>query len=649
MLFRRSVVMTTRRSRGLQPRQEDIDGLRQRCAELEAELERAGSVEAQRPSVILENITDAFVALDHELRYVWVNAEAERLMGLARSQVLGQSMLALFPETVGSSLERKCREALARRLPQELEFYFAPHDRWYHNKIYLTPEGGLAVYWREITAEKRNELELRRQAAVLAQVHDALISTDLHGNITGWNEGACEIFGYDAGEVTGQDIALLYFDEERNRVWEDAIEPVLRRGSLNLEMRNRRKSGEECYVRLSLSLLRDEEQRPYGIIGVATDITRQVWAEQALRNSEERYRSLANAMPQIAYLGDKDGNVVFINDQARRYAGLAGEREGEGLKWLHTFHPEDAAGHFAHWKECLARGVEFERENRLRSAEGKYRWFLTRVLPIRDDGGNIVGWVGTSTDIHDHKAKEDALRASERDSRELVSGLTRANEELTHFAHVVGHDLRAPLRTVIGLTQVLSRANTERLDEQGRQLMTMITAAGLRMHKMLQDLLELAKVTQSEISQQVVCLEEALAEALQHLRSDIEEAGAVVTSDTLPQVACNQAQMVQLFQNLVGNALKYRKPGSAARVHISASSQGDEWIISVHDDGIGFQQEYAEQIFEVFQRLHGSEYSGTGMGLAICKHIVERHGGRIWATSRPGEGSVFAFSLPVKR
>jgi PAS domain S-box-containing protein len=867
-----------------------------KIAELESEIAHLRSEQGppkpasiQPPILVLDSITDAFVAFDKEFRYTWVNAEAARFIGKSREELLGRSVWELFPAVAGTVVEEKLREVLERQQPVEFENNYAPWNRWFYNRAYPTKEGGLAIYWREITEQKRLQEQLRRQALVLEQVHDSIIATDLDGRITQWNRGAEEMFGYEAGEVVGRHAALLYFEEDRAQVGPSIIERLRRDGQREIEMRGRRKSGEECYIRLSLSLLRDEAGQPYGMLGVSTDITAAKQAEKARRENEERYRSLVNAMPHVAYLTDAGGKATMLNEYWEQYTGVPA---GQALDfdWLSYVHADDAPGHAASIKSCVEAGECFEREYRLRNAAGEYRWNLARAVPVREADGVITQWVGTSTDIHAQKSAHEALRRSEerfrlasqavdgivydwdprtgivqrsgniekllgvtpdeaaatdqwwqervhpedaakstlnllsalppeqnnfetefrirhaaghwiyacergyivrdesgvpvrvvgstqdiserkrlerelefqanilrathdavialdeklcirycnaaaeraygvplsevigkplpamhgyawlapedegrclkdliergswqgeylhilRDGSQIVvnctvnvlspdagggmvsvirdvsarkrvelqvqkhaAQLARANEDLLHFAYAVSHDLQTPLRTVSSFSQLLGLKYKTKLDEEGVEFLNWIVEASARMTAMLRDLLQFTQVAGGEVQfNEDVPLEQPLATALTNLRSALDETGAVIARDPLPTVACDAGQLAQLFQNLVGNCLKYRKPDAAPAIRISAERSAEEWVIGVHDNGIGFDPKHAERIFRVFQRLHGAEFAGTGIGLTICKRIVERRGGRIWAEAKPGEGASFFFSIP---
>jgi light-regulated signal transduction histidine kinase (bacteriophytochrome) len=234
---------------------------------------------------------------------------------------------------------------------------------------------------------------------------------------------------------------------------------------------------------------------------------------------------------------------------------------------------------------------------------------------------------------------EDALR---RTAEELA----RSNEELQQFAYVASHDLQEPLRMVASYTQLLARRYRDRLDEDGLEFIGFAVDGATRMQGLIQDLLAYSRVGTRGDEFGPVSLEAALERGLANVKVGLEESQAVVTHDPLPTVHGDLGQLTQLFQNLVGNAVKFRGDEDP-RVHISAQRHGPEWLISVADNGIGIEPEYAERIFIIFQRLHGkTEYPGSGIGLSICKKIITRHGGKIWVDGRPGAGSTFCFTLP---
>jgi len=302
--------------------------------------------------------------------------------------------------------------------------------------------------------------------------------------------------------------------------------------------------------------------------------------------------------------------------------------------------------HPADFQQCIETFVtafnarrEFEMEYRLRRADGAYRWILDRGMPRYTPDGGFAGFIGSCTDITERKQAEDALARQARD-------LTRSNADLEQFAYVASHDLQEPLRMVTSYLQLLQRRYQGQLGEDADEFIAFAVDGATRMQRLIQDLLAYSRVgTQGEAFVPTDC-EQVLARVLSNLHMTLAESQAVVTHDPLPTVPADAAQIAQVLQNLLSNALKFRS-AEPPRVHVTATRQESAWVFAVRDNGIGLDPEYAERIFVIFQRLHGrTEYPGTGIGLAICKKIVERHGGRIWVDSRPGHGATFCFTLP---
>jgi light-regulated signal transduction histidine kinase (bacteriophytochrome) len=246
--------------------------------------------------------------------------------------------------------------------------------------------------------------------------------------------------------------------------------------------------------------------------------------------------------------------------------------------------------------------------------------------------------------IHDISERIRAKEELERTAAEL----RRSNEELEQFAYIASHDLQEPLRMVASYTQLLERRYAAQLDDVAREFIGYAVDGAKRMQQFISGLLRYSRVGTEARPLEDVNLDEAFAAAIANLRIAIEESGAKVESQPLPVVRGDPRQLIQLFQNLIGNALKFRKPGQPPLVEVRAGPDGDFWRFSVRDNGIGLDPRFSDRIFTIFQRLHTrDEYEGTGLGLAICKKIVERHGGRIWVESREGEGAAFFFTLPA--
>jgi light-regulated signal transduction histidine kinase (bacteriophytochrome) len=278
-------------------------------------------------------------------------------------------------------------------------------------------------------------------------------------------------------------------------------------------------------------------------------------------------------------------------------------------------------------------------ENAVLTKSGAVRVIAWHNTVLKDEEGNIVGTLSSGEDITERKKTEKELHT-------LTEELKRSNADLEQFAYSASHDLQEPLRSIEGFIRLLSKRYKGKLDVKADEFIEFTIEGVQRMQLLIKDLLEYSQIGTKNKNFSLVDISMPLALALANMQRSIEEKRAEVTYDTLPRVLADSSQLSRLFQNLIGNAIKFHGNRSP-NIHISAELKGEEWIFSVSDNGIGIDPENFERIFTVFQRLHAREkYEGTGIGLAICKKIVERHGGRIWVVSEPGKGTTFHFTLP---
>jgi PAS domain S-box-containing protein len=387
---------------------------------------------------------------------------------------------------------------------------------------------------------------------------------------------------------------------------------------------------------------RDAQGEPLYEIGIYDDITARKAAEDALRESEERFRETFElAGSGMAHVG-LDGRFVRVNRRLCEILGYpAEELIGKSVKQIS--HPDDRD--LTDAARARVRSSELavaHFEKRYLRRDGRAVWVDLAVALARDAHGAPLYEIAVFDDITERKHAEAALHEAHEE-------LKRSNAELEQFAYVASHDLQEPLRMVSSYTQLINRRYGERLDADAKEFMHYIVDGAARMKQLIEDLLAYSRVGTKGKEFREVELEAALKRAVANLRAAIEESGGAVTWDPLPRVCGDDVQLAQLFQNLIGNALKFRGPG-VPRVHVGAVEKGQEWEVCVRDNGIGIEPQYFERIFMVFQRLHTKgDYPGTGIGLAICKKVVERHGGRIWVESALGEGSRFHFTLPKNR
>ncbi|HEY6389747.1 MAG TPA: ATP-binding protein [Bryobacteraceae bacterium] len=356
--------------------------------------------------------------------------------------------------------------------------------------------------------------------------------------------------------------------------------------------------------------------------------------EEALREAEqarERFRFMAESMPQKIFTAAPSGDVDYFNRQWMEFTGLSFDQI-KSWGWTQFIHPDDIEENVRAWRKSIETGAPFHFQHRFRRADGAYRWHLSRAHAMRDDHGRISMWIGSNTDIHEQKEKEEELR--------------QANDDLQQFAYSASHDLQEPIRNVAVYSEVVAKRYQHLLDADGQQFLGFLTEGGRRLVTLINDLLAYTRAGIVESNTTAVDASAVLEHALASLAEAIRESDATVTYDPLPEVYMGQAHLQQLFQNLIGNALKYRKE-LPPRIHIAAGNHGAAWRFSVQDNGIGIDSQYKEKIFGVFKRLHRDQkYGGTGIGLAICQRVVERYGGRIWVESEPGKGATFFFTVP---
>ena len=366
----------------------------------------------------------------------------------------------------------------------------------------------------------------------------------------------------------------------------------------------------------------------------AADLIESKRAEAALMASERRFRELADAMPQIVWTAQPDGCVDYYNERWYELTGADRQTFGDA-SWEPAVHPDDRQKTREVYEDAIRTGQLYNIEYRLWDRQQKrWRWFVGRALPIRDGNGRIKKWFGTCTDIDEQKRVQEEFR--------------RANQDLEQFAFSASHDLQEPLRSIKIYSELLSQRYGSLLDKEGETFLRYLRNGATRMETLVRDLLEYTQVTRADKAVETGDARSALHKALSSLANLIQETSAVITTEALPALPVAEAHLQQLFQNLIGNALKYRSPERPPVVNVAAERQSGRWLFSVKDNGIGINPEYKETIFGIFKRLHTSdEYSGTGIGLAICQRIVDRYHGRIWVESEPGEGSTFRFTLPV--
>ena len=503
----------------------------------------------------------------------------------------------------------------------------------------------------------RRPLEL--YTALLETVSDAVLSLDGKGRVMLWNPAAEKMFGYRSDEVIGSNLADILVPERY-------AEPFARSFELStwkrdpealgpFEVEAKTRSGRLIDVEVSMSRRRIPGQVIHTM--VIRDVTRRKETDKSLRRSESLYRAIARNFPNGAvYVFDRDLRFQVAEGQNLILLGYSREQL-EGKTIWESLDEETLRIVEPRYRRVLA-GERLTYETRFRE-----RIMLSHYTPFRDEAGEVMGGLVVAVDITDRKQAEDALRKSQEELRALnesleariherTARLELLNKELQDFAFVASHDLQEPLRKIQAFGDLVIRRFHDSLSEEGRDYLSRMRAAAARMQMLLDSLLSYSRVTTKALPFGEANLAKILHEVLSDLEQEIRDAGASVEFTDLPVIQADATQMGHLLRNLVTNAMKFHPPGQAPRVRLDYRLEEDgNWIeLRVHDQGVGFEEKYLDRIFLPFQQLHRKdEYPGVGIGLAICKKIVDRHGGTITARSAPGKGSTFIVRLPCRQ
>ncbi len=668
-----------------------------------ADLVRAESQTADalgQLDAFLSNAPIGMAVFDPELRYVRVNEHLAHANGRAIGEHLGQRLTEVLPN-IGAQVPTDLQLALTSGRPimnREVVGRGADPTRvWQSSYFPVTAKGGrtigVGVVTQDVTERIAQERTIRdserRKAVMLETALDAIVSIDADSRVIEFNPAAERIFGFSRSEMIGQAMTNRLIPAVHRAGHLRGMAHFLATGEgpvlgRRLELPAVRKDGTEFPAELSITASTVDDRPVF--TAYLRDITIQKRAEIELRESFERFRTLADAVPQMVFVTDAAGTVTHLNQRLIDHTGIS-IADAAKHGWAKSVHADDAPGLLSAWENALANPSDrFTREYRLAWPVEDFRWVLLTAVTVRAADGSVLQWVGTLTDITDQKRQAEVLASLVRmRTSELVAAnellrseveeraraeqrvqaaaieLGRSNEELDKFAYVASHDLQEPLRKIQSFGDRLEKKHGEALGPDGRDYVERMQSSAARMRQLIEDLLVFSRVASKAQPFVAVELDELVAGVISDLEARIAQSGGRVELGPLPTIKADPAQMRRLFQNLVANALKFGRPGVPPIVTVQSlpwidvpddadppRPNGVGWRITVADNGIGFENEYAERIFEVFQRLHGrGEYEGTGIGLAICRKIVLRHDGSIVARGRPGEGATFTIDLPT--
>ncbi|WP_292388177.1 PAS domain S-box protein [Methanosarcina sp. UBA5] len=592
---------------------------------------------------LIEASIDPFVTIGPDGKITDVNNSTESITGYSREELIGTDFSDYFtePEKARKGYQHVFQKGLVRNYPLEIRHkngHITPV--LYNASVYRDEAGeviGVFAAARDISEQKKAEEKIQILASAVESSDDAIITKSIDGVITSWNKGAEQIYGYLTGEILGKNISILEPDNRKGEI-KQLVKKIQEEERIqHYETLRLRKDHTLIDVSVTLSPVLDVSGQLIAFSVIARDITERKKAEEALRLSSIYNRSLIEASLDPLVTIGPDGKITDVNKATELVTGYS-RKELIGTDFSDYFtEPEKAREGYQHvFREGLVLDYELEIQHR-----------NSHLIPVlynasiyKDENGEVIGVFAAARDITERKKAEELLKLK-------LEELARSNAELEQFAYVSSHDLQEPLRMIASYLQLLQRKYQGKLDDKADKYIYFAVDGASRMQNLINDLLEFSRVTTKAREFEPTDCKSVLDQVLLDLEVSIKENEASISYDSLPVVTADPVQFTQVFQNLISNAVKFRSE-KAPKIEISAEKKTDQWLFSVKDNGIGIDPKYSERIFEVFKRLHKrEEYPGTGIGLSICKKIVERHGGQIWVESESGKGSIFYFTLPV--
>lgn len=608
-------------------------------------------------AAVVDSSKDSVVTIDFDGMITSWNKSAENLYGYPADEAVGKNLsIVLLPDDIRQLLVNieRIKNSKAVEIYDTVRIHKG--GNLMNLEVMLSPVRdergeviGVSTIARNITDRVRAEEALRKSEArfraLVSQSAVGIYQADLDRVITFVNDTLCNLLGFTREELIGKPLWATTNEEDAER--EKGLFDDFKRNNSSFETDKRivRKNGDVRWVKESVSAIHNGDGELKATMGVIIDITNAKLAEKAVEETSLKLRVVLESLPQMTWTNLPDGKVDFYNTKWYEYTGLPIDQNKAGL-WKEVVHPDDLALTVERFERALKTGDPFEVENRCKKFDGTYRWHLSRALPVKNEKEELLMWVGTSTDIHEQKVANDLL---EKVIHERTIQLERSNEDLLHFAHVASHDLKEPLRKIVTFSYRLKDEYSDNLPEKARTYIDKIHNATDRMNSMIEGILSYSKVNAFERIEPVD-LNTLVKNIEQDLEVVFQQKQASLIVEPLPVLQGSAVLMYQLFYNLINNALKFSRPDVSPVITISAATpegHPDLVLLEISDNGIGFEQKFAKQIFETFVRLNSKDrYEGTGLGLALCYKIVQRHGGTIDAIGRPGEGATFRIILP---
>lgn len=633
----------------------------------QTETARRESEERFRSAFEYAAIGMALVAPDG--RFLKVNHSLVEIVGYSESELLSRTVQDItHPDDLATDINY-VQQLLASKIN-----YYQMEKRYYHKRgevvwVFLnvsllrddqSQPSYLISQIQDITSRKQVEAALyqseQRYRSLANATAQVIWITDAEGNTTSSTLNWQKLTGQTNAEIRELGWLDAVHPDDRDRVRQSWAEAVAAKHLYKTDQRVRMKDGSYHYFAVRGVPIVEPDGSVREWIGTCTDFTERKQAEIALRESEQRLRAILDNYPAIIYHKDMQGRFVFVNCQFEIICQITRERV-IGKTDYGVFPAEFAECYMANDKLTLEAGRPMEFEEPIPDIHG-VQTYLSIKFPLFDTDGVPYAVCGISLNINDRKYAEKVLQQAKEELeikvrertaelQNLNEELKRSNQELDQFAYITSHDLQEPLRAIAGYTQLLEREYQERLDPTAQEYISYVVDGATRMQHLIRDLLAYSRAgTCTQVFTATNC-NQVLHRAVANLEVAIAESIATITHDPLPTLTVDKNQLLQLFQNLIGNAIKFCRD-KPPQVHIAAELIEQAWRFQVRDNGIGIKPQHLDRIFVIFKRLHTrKEFPGTGIGLAICKKIVERHDGCIWAESQLGVGTTFYFTLPL--
>ncbi|MFO7977769.1 MAG: PAS domain S-box protein [Bacteroidales bacterium] len=518
---------------------------------------------------------------------------------------------------------------------------------WYYHVALTRLRGqqdrpnGLSHKGERETLRRLRESEEKFRLLVNHQ-NDLIVKIDPEGRFLFVSPSYCEMFGKAEEELLGQQFIPLVHEEDRlstEKEMEKLADPPHK---IYLEQRAMTRLGWRWLAWSDTAVL-DDSGEITAIIGVGRDITDRKQAQLELQKSKLLFQTLADTSPVGIFRTRPDGYTTYVNPRWCELSGLTPE-QAEGNGWLEAVHPGDRQAVAKGWDAASTENVVSVSEYRFLRPDGVTVWVMGQAVPEKSPAGEIIGYVGTITEITQRKLMEQEL---EKRVQDRTIELQAANKELEAFAYSVSHDLRAPLRAIDGFTRILLEEYREVLNDEGRRIGTIIRENAQNMGQLIDDLLTYSKISRSQVRKTTIDMKEMAFGAFDQLTTKAQKEKIRFTVQELPRVAGDPGMMRQVWVNLLSNAIKFSAARQQPHIDISCDETDRQITFCVSDNGIGFNMDYAGKLFGVFQRLQGArEYEGTGVGLAIAQRLILKQDGEIRAQATEGQGASFYFSLP---